>query len=46
MFRLNAIIDQLAIANSVCWYGHVLRYEDGNALRMKLHFKARGQRKE
>ena len=33
MVVLNKIIDQLAIENSVCWYGHVLRREDGHVLR-------------
>ena len=30
---LNETIDQLVMANSVCWYGHVLRREDGLVLR-------------
>ena len=36
MFMLGSTetIDQLATANSVCWYGHVLRREDGHVLRM------------
>ena len=25
MVALNETIDRLAMANSVCWYGHVLR---------------------
>ena len=33
MLDLNETIDQLAMANSVCWYGHVLRREDGHVLR-------------
>ena len=33
MLGLNENIDQLAIANSVHWYGHVLRKEDGHVLR-------------
>ena len=33
MLGLNETIDQLAIANSVCWYCHVLRREDGYVLR-------------
>ena len=28
MLGLNEIIDQLAMANSVRWYGYVLRRED------------------
>ena len=33
MLGLNETIDQLAMANSVCWNGHVLRREDGHVLR-------------
>ena len=33
MLGLNVAIDQLAIANSVRWYGHVLMREDGHVLR-------------
>ena len=29
MLGLNETTDHLTIANSVCWYGHVLRREDG-----------------
>ena len=32
VFGLNENIDQLAMANSVCWYGHVLRREDSHVL--------------
>ena len=33
MLYLNETIDQLAMANSVCWYGHVLRKEDSHVFR-------------
>ena len=38
MFILGLIktTDQLAMANSVHWYGHVLKRKDGNALRRAL----------
>ena len=36
---LNETIDQFAMANSVCWHGHVLRREDGNVLRRALDFE-------
>ena len=36
MLSLCATIDQLAVGNSVRWYGHVLRKEDGDVLRMVL----------
>ena len=29
---LSHTMEQLAITNSVCWYGHVLRREDGHHL--------------
>ena len=38
--------DQLTMANSVSWYGHVLRREDGHVLRRVLNFEAEDQRKE
>ena len=34
MLSLSETIDQLAMANIGCWYGHVLRREDGHVLRM------------
>ena len=41
MFKqgLNEIIDQLAMANSVRWYGHVLWSEDGHIFRRALDFE-------
>ena len=45
MFGLSATIDQLAIANSVRWYGHVLRREDRHVLRRAIDFKVESQRK-
>ena len=33
MMSLSETMDQLAMASSVCWYGHVLRGEDGHVLR-------------
>ena len=38
-------MDQLAIANSFCSYGHVLRREDDHVLRA-LDFWVEGQRKK
>ena len=46
MQGLNATIDQLAMTNSVCWYGHVLRREDGHILRRALDFEVEGQSKK
>ena len=41
MFMLGfcETVDQLAMVNSVCWYGHVLRREDGHVLRRTLDFE-------
>ena len=38
MLDMKETIDQLAMASSVRWYGHVLRREDGHVLRRALHF--------
>ena len=38
MLGLNEAIDQLAMKNSVRWYSHVLRREDGHVLRRALDF--------
>ena len=46
MLSLNETLDQLAMANSVCWYGHVLRREDGHVLGWALYFEVVGQRKK
>ena len=45
MVGLKETIDQLAMAISVHWYGHVLRREDGHVLRRALHFFVDGQGK-
>ena len=42
MLGLNEPIDQLAMANSVRCYGHVLKREDGHVLRRALEVE--GQR--
>ena len=36
MLCLNETINQLAMANSVCWYGDVLRREDGQVLKREI----------
>ena len=41
---LNKTIDQLAMANSVHWHGHVLRREDSQDLRKALDFEVDSQR--
>ena len=44
MLGLNETMDQLAMANSVCWYGHVLRREYGHVLRWTLYFEVKGRK--
>ena len=46
MLGLNETIDQLAMANSVCWNGHVLRRKNGHVLRRGLDLEVEGQRKK
>ena len=48
MFMLDFIetMDQLAMANSVHWYGHVLRREVSHVLRRALECEVVGQRKK
>ena len=42
--EIRDIIDQLAMTNSVCWHGHVLRREDGHVFRRELHFEVEVQK--
>ena len=42
---LKETIDQLATANGVRWYGHVLRRDDDSVLRVALDFEVSGKRK-
>ena len=46
LLGLNETIDQLAMANCICWYGHVLRMEYGHVLRRALDFEVEGQWKK
>ena len=46
MVNLNHDIDQLAMANRVCLYGHVLRIEGGQDLRRALVLEVDGQEKK
>ena len=46
MLGLNETIGQLAMTNSVRWYGHVLRREDGHVLKRALCFEVEGQGKK
>ena len=46
IFSLNGTIDQFTMANSVHWYGHVLRREDGHVLRRAIEFEVESKRKK
>ena len=46
MLGLSESIDQLAMANNVCWYGHVLGRGDGHILRRALEFEVDDRRKD
>ena len=46
MLCLNDTIDQLTVANSACWYGHVLRRKNGHVMRRTLDFEVEGQEAE
>ena len=45
MLGLKETAVQMAKANEVRWYGHVLRRDDGHVLRKALEFEVRGKRK-
>ena len=45
MLGLKETIDQLATANGVRWYGHVLRRNDDSVLRVALNLEVSGKRK-
>lgn len=36
MLRLEEAVEQLAMANGVQWYGHMLRRDEGHVLRRVL----------
>ena len=46
MLGLKEAIDQLAMANSIRWYGHVLNREDGHVLRRVLDFEVEGHKEK
>ena len=45
MLGLEETIDRLATANGIRWYGHVLRRDDDNVLRVVLDLEVSGKRK-
>ena len=46
MLGLKETIDQLAMANSVCWHGYVLRRQDGHVHRRALDLEVDSQMKK
>ena len=44
LLSLNETIDQLAMANSVRWHGHMLSREDTHVLRRAIDFEIEGQK--
>ena len=46
MLGLKEAIGQLATANEVRWYGHVLRRDNDSVLRVALDFEVSGKRKQ
>ena len=45
LLGLEETVIQMAKANAVGWYGHVLESEDGHVLTMALEFEVKGRRK-
>ena len=45
MVGLKETVVQMAKANGVRWYGHVLKRDDGHVLRKALEFEVKGKRK-
>ena len=45
MLGLKEMVVEMAKANGVRWYGHVLRRDDGHVLRKALEFKVEGKRR-
>ena len=48
MLDLSESIEQLFVANKICWYVHILRREDGHVLRRDkiLRLKVRRRSRE
>ena len=45
MLGLKETVVQMAKANGLRWYGHVLRKDDGYVLRKALEFEVKGKRR-
>ena len=46
ILRLKETVVQMAKANGVRWYGHVLRKDDRHVLRKVLEFEVEGKSKQ
>ena len=46
MLGLKEMLDGMAKANGVRWYGHVIRREDDNILKKAMMLEVNGQRKQ
>ena len=46
MLGLKETVVQMAKANGVRWYGHMLRRDDGHVWRKVLEFEVKGKRKQ
>ena len=46
MLGLKKTIDQLATANGVKWYAHVLRRDDDSVFKVVLNLEVSGKRKQ
>ena len=44
MLGLKETVVQMAEANGVRWYGHVLKRDDGHVLKKVLEFEVKGKR--
>ena len=46
MLGLKETLDKMAKVNGVLWYGHVVRRDDSNVLKMALMLEVNGQRNQ
>ena len=46
MLGVEETVDQMAKANRVRWYGHVVRRDEGHVLKRALDFEVDGKRKQ
>ena len=46
LLGLSETIYQLVMTNSICWYGHVLRRENGHVLRRAFDLRHAGRKRD